>query len=98
MEAGDGGFLAAVLRSGGGEDAAYLADQSAAKPDGSGLVEEGAHLAGHVAEARGSAENDGVGFGEIVQRGGGDFCERGARSFGAVFFEDVVGDGFGYLK
>ncbi len=46
----DGVFLAAA-GAGGGEDAAYLAVQRAGSPQPAGLIEEGAHLPGHIAEA-----------------------------------------------
>src|SRR5690625_6649542 len=55
----DGGFLTAA-GSGGGEYAGQLAQQGFLDPQPAGLVEKGAHLAGHVAKAGGSAEEDGV--------------------------------------
>src|SRR5262249_14458498 len=52
VKAGDRRFLAAVLCSGAGEDAANLADQRPFDPQAAGLVEEVAHLGAHIAEAR----------------------------------------------
>ena len=69
MERGDGGFVAAMLGAGGSEHRAYLAHQLALRPEAAGLVEEGAHLAGHVAEAGRAAEDDGVVVGQFLDGG-----------------------------
>ena len=53
------------------EDAADLADELAACPEGSCLVEEIPHLAGHVAKARRHAKDHGVVIGEFMRSGDG---------------------------
>src|SRR5260221_6495364 len=69
VERGDGGFLAAMLRAGRGKDAADLADQGTLHPQATGLIEEAAHLRGHVAETGRRAENDRIILGEFIDRG-----------------------------
>src|SRR5690554_7994059 len=56
---GNGHFLPSP-GTGRGEDAGHLASQRALDPETAGLVEEIAHLCGHVAEAGGRAEDDGI--------------------------------------
>ena len=91
MKRRDGGFLAAVLRAGRGEDAADLADERAFHPQPAGLVEEVAHLAGHVAEARRRAEDDGVVVAQLVRRGD----RRLLVELDAIGRRLLGGDGFG---
>src|SRR5262245_3157438 len=56
VEAGQGGLLSAVLGGGTAEHAADLADQRALRPEAAGVIEEVAHLPGHVSEPRRAAE------------------------------------------
>jgi hypothetical protein len=52
------GHLLSAAGTGGGEDAGHLAGQCTLGPQPAGLVEEVAHLPGHVAEAGWRAEDD----------------------------------------
>ncbi|MNL28310.1 hypothetical protein D3C87_1499470 [compost metagenome] len=70
-EAENGGFLAAMLRCGRREGRADLADQLATEPQATRLVPEIAHLRRNRAETRTGADDDGVVFGEFVDR-----CDR----------------------
>ena len=60
VEGQDGALLATVLGGAGREHRAHLADERTRGPQAAGLVDERAHLAADVAEARGRAEDDGV--------------------------------------
>ncbi|MCY1308776.1 hypothetical protein D9M70_588120 [compost metagenome] len=53
-------FLAAMLASGRGEDAADAADQGVPRPDTTRLIEEVFHLGCHVAEACRRTDDDRV--------------------------------------
>src|SRR5438874_629001 len=66
VERGEGGLLPAVLTRGAAEDAADLADERAAHPLRPRLVEEVAHLCGHVAETGRRAEHDAVVLLELI--------------------------------
>jgi hypothetical protein len=61
------------------------------------LIEEVSHLGGHIAEARWSAEDDGVGFRQLRR-----FCHRHigkcrAGNSRAALFQYLVGDEFRHL-
>ena len=62
--AGDRHFLAAAS-AGGGENAAQLVDQGTLGPQAACLVQEGAHLAGHIAKAGGHAKQNRVVVGQL---------------------------------
>ena len=51
------------------EDAAYLAVQRAGSPQAAGLIEEGAHLPGHIAEAGRRAEDNAVIVRQLLRAG-----------------------------
>lgn len=69
-EAGDGRFIARA-RASGNEDARDLANQFALCPQATGLVEEVAHLGGHVAEPGRRPEDDRVVVRQFLRAGNG---------------------------
>src|SRR6184192_197830 len=73
VKGGEGGLLPAVLTRGAAEDAADLADERAAHPLRPRLVEEVAHLRGHVAETSRRTEHDAIVLLELI----GDRERRG---------------------
>src|SRR5690606_2406301 len=88
-EGGDGGLVAAA-GAGGGEHAADPADQRTLHPEPAGLVEEIAHLRGHVAKARRRAEQDGVIVAQLLRTGG----RCGLIELGAGLAGNLLGHGF----
>ena len=88
-EGNDGGLLPAT-HTRAGEDAGQLAVQRGLGPQAAGLVEKGAHLTRHVAEAGRGAEQDGVVVGQFGRRGDG--CSL--IELGAELARLLLGDGF----
>ena len=72
MKAEDGRFLAVILGSGAGENAADLADKCTLHPELAGGVQELAHLTVHVAKAGRCAENDRSGYGRCIHHSNWD--------------------------
>jgi hypothetical protein len=61
-------------------------------PETAGLVEKAAHLARHIAKARGHAKQDGIVVGQFGWAG--DLC--GLIGLAACVLEDILGHGFGH--
>jgi len=53
-------LLTTMLTGGTAKDTADLSHQRPPSPQLAGLIQEVAHLCGHVSESRGSTENDGI--------------------------------------
>ena len=66
---GTDGVFTATAGAGGRENAAYLAVQRARGPQAAGLIEEGAHLPGHIAEAGRRAEDNAVIIRQLLRAG-----------------------------
>ncbi len=92
VEGRDGGFLPAVLGGGADKHAAHLAHQFALLPQCAGLVEKVAHLAAHIAESRGRAEDHRV----IVRQVGGLGNGRGLIGLGMDGSRGFRRHGFGH--
>src|SRR5689334_5342620 len=66
VETYDDGLLSAVLCSRAREHTSHFTVERTAHPQRAGLIEQIAHLCRHIAVARGHAEDDAVGFGELI--------------------------------
>src|SRR3974390_844329 len=97
VEAGNRGFLAAVLRAGGSKHASDLANKRTLQRESAGLVKEVAHLGGHVSETSGGTENEGVRVGKLIDRGDRHFRKSGLGCPRAVFLKYIVRNEFRHL-
>ena len=101
-------FLAAA-GAGRAKHAGQLAVQRPGCPQTAGLIEEGAHLSGHIAETGRGTKDDGVVLRQLLRRGDGrvlrfpacfgkNFCLHGFRHafhdhFNAIYLVCPFGDG-----
>lgn len=78
---GGGRHFLAAAGAGGGKNAAEFVDQRALDPQSAGLIEEGSHLARHIAKARGHTKQDGVVIGQLGRAGDfGSLIDLAARN------------------